>query len=442
MSRLSCGRILKLVSGYLALLPSCCILGPLAAQTGTFVDRQLPTDLRVMSYNVYLDTIFPDVNRPEADPNTPAKFARLVNAMDPDILNLQEVYRDVPDVEELMNNIAPLASGSWYVHEGRANMIVSKYPLSMKRINTVPAASNRHFALALVNLPDEQYGADFYITNNHYLCCGTAGGSQDVARQRQSDANINWLRDARTPGDAIDLPPGTPIAVVGDLNLVGLHGPLDTLISGDIFDEATFGPDSPPDWDGSTFADAHPLHNGTGPDDDTLRSGVDPEVSKKRIDFVLYSDSALDVGNSFVLNTVEMSPVELSATGLQATDVVLNSTTWNYDHLPVVVDFRVFEFTDSDFNFSRSVDSNDLAIWEAGFSASGTSHAEGDADGDGDVDGSDFLRWQKEFAGSSLLDASAVVPEPTTLVIALVVLTLAQGRSQSRNRDIPPGTSV
>ena len=417
--------------GLFWILLGCCGLGRLAAQTGTFTDRQLPTDLRVMTYNVYLDTIFPDVNLPQADPNTPAKFARLVNAMDPDILNLQEVYRDVPDVEELMNDIAPLANGSWYVHEGRANMIVSKYPLSMKRINTVPAASNRHFALALVDLPDEQYGVDFYITNNHYLCCGTAGGIQDEARQRQSDANVNWIRDIRTPGGTIDLPPGTPIAVVGDLNIVGLPGPLNTLITGDIFDESTFGSDSPPDWDGSTFADARPLHNGIGPDDDTARSGVAPNISKSWLDYVLYTDSALDVGNSFVLNTVEMSPADLNANGLQATDVVLNSTTWNYDHLPVVVDFRVFEFADSDFNFSRSVESSDLAIWEAGYSATGTSRAEGDADGDGDVDGADFLRWQQKFAGSANQASSTVVPEPTTLVMALVILSVVHERSRT-----------
>jgi hypothetical protein len=48
-------------------------------------------------------------------------------------------------------------------------------------------------------------------------------------------------------------------------------------------------------------------------------------------------------------------------------DVPFDSIGSNYDHLPVVIDFRVYNFADSDFNFSRGVDSNDLGIWEAGF---------------------------------------------------------------------------
>lgn len=56
------------------------------AQTGTFIDRQLPSDLRVVSYNVYWDTIFPAISPVQA-----AKFERVINALKPDILHLQEI---------------------------------------------------------------------------------------------------------------------------------------------------------------------------------------------------------------------------------------------------------------------------------------------------------------------------------------------------------------
>jgi len=82
-------------------------------------------------------------------------------------------------------------------------------------------------AMALVDLPDAQYESDSYVINNHYACCGApgVGSPQDDQRQQQSDAVVNWIRDARTPGEAIDLPPGTPIAALGDLKYDGYLGP-------------------------------------------------------------------------------------------------------------------------------------------------------------------------------------------------------------------------
>ncbi len=82
-------------------------IGPVSvvAQTGTFVDRNLPTDLRVMSYNVFSDGIF--------DSTGMAKFNRLIDAIDPDVLNLQEIYdHSASQTVALMNSIAPLGGGA------------------------------------------------------------------------------------------------------------------------------------------------------------------------------------------------------------------------------------------------------------------------------------------------------------------------------------------
>ena len=70
-------------------LASLCLLtlaGSASAQTGTFIDRDQATDLRVVSYNVLWNTIFPG-----EDPTQAAKFARVVQAIDADIWNLQEI---------------------------------------------------------------------------------------------------------------------------------------------------------------------------------------------------------------------------------------------------------------------------------------------------------------------------------------------------------------
>ena len=366
----------------LALLFGGSCLGRLAAQTGTFIDRHLATDLRVVTYNVYLTKIFPDV-----DPTQAEKFVRVVNALNPDILNLQEVNRPAADVVALMDSIAPLASGSWHVHKGATAMIVSKYPLSMQ-VTSIDPFNTRPLAIALVDLPDDQFELDFYVMNSHFLCCGIPGG-KNLQRQREADAVVRWIRDVRTPGGAVDLPQGTPIAALGDLNIVGNMDPLNTMVTGDIFDESRYGRDAPPDWDRTPLTDPRPLHNGSGPDDYTYRQ--DGSIyGLPRLDYILYTDSVLDVGNKFVLNTVDMSFNELSATGLQTYDITVDSTGANYDHLPVVVDFRMAPVLFADFNGDGAVNGADLRQWEISYL--GPLY---DLNSDDQVSGADFLKWQR-----------------------------------------------
>jgi hypothetical protein len=161
------------------------------------------------------------------------------------------------------------------------------------------------------------------------------------------------------------------------------------------------------------------VHNGSGSLNYTYRSGG----STSRLDYIIYSDSALDVGNKFVLNTVSMIPAQRTATGLQQFDTAQGNSSTYFDHLPVVVDFRLFDFAEADFNYSRGVDATDLAIWQnSSGMASGATRTMGDADGDGDVDGRDFLVWQRQVAASAPEFAS--VPEPTGFVLLLSAVTV------------------
>src|SRR5947207_4363878 len=57
------------------------------AKNGTFLDRELPADLRVTQYNVHVDSIFSDV-----DPARAARFARLAASINADVWNFQEIY--------------------------------------------------------------------------------------------------------------------------------------------------------------------------------------------------------------------------------------------------------------------------------------------------------------------------------------------------------------
>ena len=108
-----------------------------------------------------------------------------------------------------------------------------------------------------------------------------------------------WIRDLRTRGGRIDLKPGTPIVVLGDLNVYMSDpaGHLKTLITGDINSEADFGSDYPPDWDGSELSDAKPKHNGTVDEFYTWRDDSLP-YAPGALDRILYTDSVLAVDHA------------------------------------------------------------------------------------------------------------------------------------------------
>ena len=89
----------------------------------------------------------------------------------------------------------------------------------------------------------------------------------------------------------------------------------------------------------------------------------------------------------------------------------------------------------ADFNGDGIVNSLDLLIWENNYPiASGALKTMGDADGDGDVDGSDFFKIQTDFGVLPVppIVASSVVPEPSTLVMAMLTLVVCPRRRVGR----------
>lgn len=311
----------------------------------TFIHRDDPRSLRLLCYNVKWNSIFPDVSAERA-----AKFRRLIGAIRPDVIALQEIgthpnerdrasnpSRNADHVSALLNEIVPLPGGrGWHAFQGSDNVIACKYPLSLTARKLNPPG-DRELAMALIDLPDDDFPADLYLLNNHYKCCDPA--QFDGRRQRQSDAIVAWLRDATSSGGNLDLARGTGFIVAGDLNIVGSFQPVTTLLTGDIVDETTYGPDAQPDWDASALADAQPRHNQTGPGDWTWRDD-NSQFAPGRLDFVIYSDSVLEVVESFALDTTTMTDADLQAAGLEKFDVTHDNVGREYDHLPLVVDFR------------------------------------------------------------------------------------------------------
>jgi len=295
-----------------------------------------PHDIRVMAYNNERHFI--------AEPSLDDVFARILTVIQPDVICFEEITSDVSDaaIATRLTELLPLeGGGTWHVHSGIGGgihtVIASRFPLPLTRTDTIPAASTRGVTLALADLPDADYDVDLYLLGVHLKCCGDPGGSEDVSRQKSTDAIANWLGDARgmlRPLDVIELPPNTPMLALGDFNMVGGPQPEQTLITGDIQDEATYGPDVAGDWDGSTMLDVTPADPFTG---DTFTWQGDGTFPPGRLDRFFLTDSTATVVHKFILNSNTMSPAALAGTGLQSDDTLPTRAS---DHLPLVMDLR------------------------------------------------------------------------------------------------------
>ncbi len=347
------GKRVSLLVVLLILLVAGCRSQPIPDQGSNpeFMQKLSLQHIRVMSFNVGWDSIFSDAD-PQNDQwrsdSRPAEFVRIVKAIDPDIICLQEINstRDPQQVGSILDAAIPLGNGKiWQTHSGQDNVIATRFDLVMRAEKLVHYGNITNFghALALVDLSDANYEEDLYLVCAHFQ--GKGGQANIEARQEHADAVIGWIRDIRTLGDEIDLPPNTPIVVLGDFNVYDTDPAyhLTTLLTGDIVNEDKYGADIAPDWDDTSLADTLPCHNASGDDVYTWRDdtqGFNPGA----LDRILYTDSVIAVSHAFVLNTTVMTEAELAVAGLKAGDVMLDPETGRYDHLPLVVDI---EFRDN-----------------------------------------------------------------------------------------------
>jgi endonuclease/exonuclease/phosphatase family metal-dependent hydrolase len=276
--------------------------------------RERADDIRIVAYNVLFDGLF----------DRGGRFIRILRALDPDVICFQEVQSHT-DKQTADMVRAAIPDARWYAKgDDTSGVTVSRYPFADSRI--IP--SERNHLWTLIDLPDRRYPVDLSIVNAHPPCCFREEERQDVL-----DSIAAWQRDLIEPGEP-ELEPGTPIVIAGDLNLVGAARQVETLLAGAIVNEDLYGPSRAPDWDGTPLVDSMPYHT-TCREAYTWRD-EDSWFAPGRLDYVVYSDSVLELGNRFVLWTEDMSAEELRAAGLRADDVRRAS-----DHLPVVADFRV-----------------------------------------------------------------------------------------------------
>ena len=279
-------------------------------------DKRDETDIRLVTHNVWSSSLL--------DSYYQEYFQRIYQALDPDIVALQEMYENTNQLHSLFNDWFP--DEQWYVSsQFRDNIIISKYPVLEEDYFT----SSERTMVAMLNTEDD-LGSNLMIFNAHLACC-----NNDESRQYDADEFVSNWRDWRENDNGpFTLTEGTPFVYVGDFNLVGYRQQLTTFTEGDIEDENTFGDDYNLDWDNTSIADLFSRHS-------HIRMGYtwrwdNSSFSPGKLDYVLYTDSVLDTSKHFVFNTLTMDSASLAEYGLEEMDSYNSS-----DHSPRVLDIKI-----------------------------------------------------------------------------------------------------
>lgn len=282
----------------------------LPAQDSTSIPltRFQPTDLRIMSYNVFLGGI--------ADQARQSYFERIIKSLNPDILAIQEI--NSRQVNTARSNIATWLNDNNFTAVGlsRSNALVTRYPI----LNSAQFIDSGNSSVILLDT-EAELGSKLLVINTHLAFM------PESSRQEDADEIIMRLREWRSGTGPFELESNTPIVHVGDFNQRSPSPILTTLTEGDIVDETSFGADFPPDWDGTPILDLNSIQNA-----DTVNYTVSRGRTVK-IDYVFYTDSAIEVGNHYVLNTRIMTQDDLTTYNLETADTDSAS-----DHLPTIMD--------------------------------------------------------------------------------------------------------
>ena len=282
------------------------------------LSREDTSFLRVMNWNVLNDGLL--------EPGREQYFTRILQVINPDIIGFNEMWNStVSQVQNKLNNILPLQTGSWSaVKLDGGTITASKYPILQSWL----VYPGQRITASLINLPD-RFEKDLLVINCHFKCCG--GSANDATRQREADAIIAFILDAKTSGGIIDLPDQTPFVILGDLNFVGDRQQLITLLTGEIINTQLFGNGGPPDWDNTDLED---LLSSQSDKRTAYTWRDDPNsFSPGRLDYQIYSNSVINVEKDFVIQTEVMSQARLNQYGLQLFDSGTAS-----DHFPKVSD--------------------------------------------------------------------------------------------------------
>lgn len=287
------------------------------------VEKVKSPAFRVVTWNTADAGIF--------DPARQDQFRRILQALQPDILVLQEMGglgagTSRESARELV--------ASWLTHapvwnvatngNSRDSVILSRYPILDWR--NVFGDGTFSSTAALLDTRAE-IGRETLVVAAHLSCC-----NDDASRDSQVGQIASFIQDARTPGGNFTVAYQTPMILLGDFNLVGKAEQLARLLEGPLVQNTR----QAPDWDRTPIALLAARHNAV-PDTYTWRANL-PGVRfyPSQLDYMLYTDSVLRPLRQFVFHTESLPAAQLVALNLEINDVFAAS-----DHAPVVADFSL-----------------------------------------------------------------------------------------------------
>jgi endonuclease/exonuclease/phosphatase family metal-dependent hydrolase len=300
------------------------------------VERPAGADVRILSQNSVnnfdeeISAIFQDRRQPS--------YRRILDATAPDVIALQEVYAQTADeTETVMEETLGVAADWSWAKRGQDLVLGSRFPIEDR--HTIPGYEDYESGAFLLDARSA-LGRRLVIVVMHPPCCNYPADEEDPSRnaQRQQvvDGVAAFLRRVTNGEGPFGVDPGTPVAVVGDMNFVGAAQQPRTLRTGEIVNTDRFGPAAAPDWDGTSLLDTRPRQ--TGAPLHTTWIDSTSSFPPGRLDYAYVTDSALDVVHEFVLNTATLSDEARGEVGLRAADTGTAS-----DHLPVVIDVATAE---------------------------------------------------------------------------------------------------
>lgn len=272
--------------------------------------------LRIASWNIKRDGLFEE--------DSADAIARLLPVIDADVLVVCESFRY--DADEVLERVREISDSTGFMYARKAdpgNVVLSRYPIPQWwSILDLPSRYNGHRGSAvLIDAP----AGPIMVLPQHWRCC-----DKDGQRLYEADALIGFLRDAFTEGGNFTLPRELPFVICGDLNLVTTRRPLDVVLTGEVVDKDSYGPDFAP-GPGRTPLVAVPLRHSDAPLMHTWRQ-AESKYYPGRLDWVLVP-SNVEVLRGFVLDTGTMFGQTLNEHGLDRRDSSVAS-----DHGAIVVD--------------------------------------------------------------------------------------------------------
>ena len=208
----------------------------------------------------------------------PAAAGRILQALDPDVVMLQELKPDtsLQALREFAENHISRDGWNVILGSGGGNLrcaILSRRQLANHPdLEPMPYPGERSRTMRTAGVAMEYDDAAILLVSTHMKCCGKIGDSSDQKRMREAQGVQTALRTAIERGNA------QGVIVAGDFNLVGSRDPLDTMIDGS-------------DVDGSSLAVAEALQL-NGRSNATWRKSSQ-RFLPGRLDFLLYSDASL-----------------------------------------------------------------------------------------------------------------------------------------------------